>query len=81
MWNVDCCNLPAVAKALHKQLARFLRERRGELSYAQFARKLGVSPSTLHRMEQGEQNVTLETLEQIMNRLKCRWDEIFDGGE
>ncbi len=66
-----------MAKSLHDQLAKFLRKKRGDLTYLQFSRRLGISASTLHRMERGEQNVTLETLEQIMARLKCCLDDIF----
>jgi DNA-binding Xre family transcriptional regulator len=51
------------------------------LTYAQFARKVGLSDSTLYRMEMGEQNVTLKTLEQICDRLKCRVSDLFDEGK
>jgi DNA-binding Xre family transcriptional regulator len=51
------------------------------LTYAQFARKMGLSDSTLHRMELGEQNVTLKTLEQICDRLKCSVSDLFDEGK
>jgi transcriptional regulator with XRE-family HTH domain len=54
-----------MADRLAKQLAVFLRKKRGELTYQQFSRKIGISDSTLHRMELAEQNVTLKTLEQI----------------
>jgi DNA-binding Xre family transcriptional regulator len=37
---------------------------------------MGISDSTLHRLEMGEQNVTLKTLEQICSRLKCTIPEI-----
>lgn len=43
-----------------------------------FARKLGVSSSSLHRMELGEQNVTLKTLEHLLKRLKCSFADVFD---
>jgi DNA-binding Xre family transcriptional regulator len=64
-------------KRLAKQLAAFLRKRRGDLTFQQFSRKTGISDSTLHRMELGEQNVTLKTLEQICDRLKCSVAEVF----
>jgi len=38
---------------------------------------MGISDSTLHRMELGEQNVTLKTLEQICARLKCDVVDLF----
>jgi len=64
-------------KRLAKQLAAFLRKKRGDLTFQQFSRKTGISDSTLHRLELGEQNVTLQTLEQICDRLKCSISEIF----
>ena len=66
-----------MAKQLAKQLGAFLRKKRGDLTYAQFARKMGISDSTLHRLEMGEQNVTLKTLEQITERLKSKVSDIF----
>ncbi len=66
-----------MADRLAKQLAQFLRKRRGDLTFKQFARKTGISDSTLHRMEMADQNVTLKTLEQICGRLKCSVADIF----
>jgi DNA-binding Xre family transcriptional regulator len=68
----------AMAASLQVQLGRFLRKRRGELTLPAFARKLGISSSSLHRMEMGEQNVTLKTLEQLLKRLNCRVSDVFD---
>jgi len=69
-----------VAQRLAKQLGSFLRKKRGNLTYQQFSRKMGLSDSTLHRLELGEQNVTLKTLEQICGRLKCKVSDIFGDG-
>jgi DNA-binding Xre family transcriptional regulator len=66
-----------MAASMQKQLAQFLRKRRGEMSYPAFARKMGVSSSSLHRMEMAEQNVTLKTLEYLLKRLKCRVTDVF----
>ncbi len=68
-----------MAQKLAKQLGAFLRKRRGDLTYAQFAKKTGISDSTLHRLELGEQNVTLKTLEHLTERLKCSVRDIFPG--
>jgi transcriptional regulator with XRE-family HTH domain len=68
-----------VRSSLEKQLGAFLRNKRGERTFAQFARKLGLPPSTLHRLESGEQSITLGKLEQIMRRLKCDLSDIFEG--
>jgi len=43
----------------------------------QFSRKMGISHATLHRLELGEQNVTLKTIEHITNRLHCTVADIF----
>ena len=48
------------------------------LSYPEFSRKTGISASSLHRMELGEQNVTLKSLEGLMKRLNCRITDIFE---
>jgi transcriptional regulator with XRE-family HTH domain len=66
-----------VAERLAKQLGAFLRGKRGRLTYAQFAKRMGISDSTLHRLEMGDQNVTLKTLEHIARRLRCRMADIF----
>jgi len=62
---------------MQKQLGEFLRKQRGNLSYPAFARKIGISSSSLHRMEMGEQNVTLKTLEYLLKRLKCSVSDVF----
>lgn len=64
-------------ESLENQLARFLKERRGEQTYAQFSRKLGLPPSTLHRLEQASQSITLRGLQQILRKLKCGLAEVF----
>ena len=62
---------------LDLQLAKFLRKARGELSYAQFSKKTGVSHTTLHRLERGEHHLTLYKLETIMGKLKVRLKDVF----
>jgi transcriptional regulator with XRE-family HTH domain len=77
MWEGLPGRLPNVAASMQKQLGEFLRKKRGEMSYPAFARKIGISSSSLQRMEMGEQNVTLKTLEHLLKRLKCDVDEVF----
>jgi transcriptional regulator with XRE-family HTH domain len=67
-----------VRSSLERQLGTFLRKKRGEQTFAQFARKLGIPPSTLHRLENGEQSITLGKLEQVMRRLNCKLSDIFE---
>ncbi len=53
---------------LQKRLAKFIKEKRGETSQREFARKIGVSQASITRIENHEQNVTLDTLEHL-----CRY--------
>lgn len=62
---------------LRKQLAAFLKKTRGELTFVQFEKRMGISASTLHRIELCDQNVTLDMLEAITGRLKISISDIF----
>lgn len=54
-----------------KHLASELKRRRGELSMRDFALKVGLSKTSLQRIENEEQNVTIDTLEHLCWKLKC----------
>jgi hypothetical protein len=56
-----------------EQLGSFLKKTRSEQTFAQFSKKIGISSSTLLRIELGEQNLTLDTREHIMTGSKCCW--------
>jgi DNA-binding Xre family transcriptional regulator len=66
--------LPSV---LDQQLAQFLRQTRGDQTLAVFSRKVGLPLSTLYRLEQCEQSISLGRLYQIMTHLKCDLSDIF----
>jgi transcriptional regulator with XRE-family HTH domain len=66
-----------VRRNLDRQLAQFLRAKRGTLSYAAFSKRVGISYTTLHRIERGEHHLTLNKLETVLNRLKIRLKDIF----
>lgn len=66
-----------MGKSLDKQFGRFLRQKRDAASYAVFARQLGISASTLYRLETGEQSVTLGKMEDILKRLKAGVRDVF----
>lgn len=59
----------------HK-IAEFLRKRRGKQTYRDFAPKLGMSRSTLHRLENLEQSITIAKLHAIALRLRTSIEEI-----
>jgi DNA-binding Xre family transcriptional regulator len=60
-----------------KQLASFLRKRRGEMSLAQFGRVLGLTKGAVHNLEAASVSARLCTLQQICIRLKCKLTDIF----
>lgn len=64
---------------LDVQLARFLKQQRGEMSYSEFARKIGVGHMTARRLESGEHHITLKKLEVILDKLKVKMGDIFLG--
>jgi transcriptional regulator with XRE-family HTH domain len=69
--------MPPPPSALDQHLARWLRERRGEGTYATLSRTTGVPISTLHRLEMGQQSITLRLLDQILRRLRADPADVF----
>jgi transcriptional regulator with XRE-family HTH domain len=67
----------AVHYRLRKQLAEFMKRKRGDQTFQQFGRKIGLSDSTLQRIEMMEQNVTIDTIQHILDRLRCKVSDIF----
>ncbi len=64
-------------QSLDRAFAEFLKKERGERSYAAFARELGISESTLHRLSSGDQSITLRSLEAILKRLEVAPVDVF----
>ncbi|WP_425571963.1 helix-turn-helix domain-containing protein [Prosthecobacter algae] len=63
--------------SLDKELAAFLRRKRGDMTYKAFSQKIGLPPSTIFRLEQEQQSITLSKLQIVMDRLKCSVKDIF----
>ncbi len=59
------------------RLAKYLRRARGGMSYYAFGKKVGISHTTLHRIERGEHHLTLNKLETILNKLKISLSDVF----
>ena len=68
-----------VKPSMEKQLARFLRLKRGEATFAAFSKRLGIPASTLCRLEQAQQSISLGKLECILRRLNCALSDVFPG--
>ena len=64
--------------SLALKLARHLKRLRGEQTQRAFARKLGISQTTLNHLEQAKDNVTLKTVQIVCNRLKCSIGSLFE---
>jgi transcriptional regulator with XRE-family HTH domain len=77
IWNNGLASISLVPNTLEKQLSLFLRQKRGGMTFARFSKKVGLPPSTLHRLEQCQQSISLRGLYQIMRRLNCNLSDIF----
>lgn len=62
---------------LSSKLANNIRVRRGEQRQRAFAATLGISQSTLNKIENNNGNVTLDTLNTICKHLKCDIGDLF----
>jgi transcriptional regulator with XRE-family HTH domain len=62
---------------LDKQVARFLRKHRGKMTFAQFSKKTGLMASTLFRLENAGQSITVKKLHHVLKRLKCSVRDVF----
>jgi len=58
------------SEKLMRRIAKRFKELRGEMSQLEFSKKIGISQSSLNRIENREQNISLYVMEQVANRLK-----------
>lgn len=66
------------ASKLEQKFAKKIKALRGETSQLQFAKKIGIAQSTLNRIENREQSVTLYLLETIAEKLKIKPAELIE---
>ncbi|MDR1145448.1 MAG: helix-turn-helix domain-containing protein [Verrucomicrobiales bacterium] len=62
---------------LGKIFGNFLQHRRGDATYADFGRRLGITASTAYRLERCRQSPTLRLLDRILTRLNCNIRDVF----
>lgn len=62
---------------LSSKLANNIRTRRGDIRQRAFATTLGISQSTLNKIENNNGNVTLNTLDTMCKHLKCDIGDLF----
>jgi transcriptional regulator with XRE-family HTH domain len=63
--------------SLDKAFSDFLKALRGEQSYASLARKLGIAESTLYRLTNRQQSVTLRKIEKILRSQNLSLFDVF----
>ena len=66
---------------LRQRLAAELKRRRGDKSYRDFAQQLGISKTSLYRIEMGEQNVGVDMIEQLCWRLHCKVSDLLQDDD
>jgi transcriptional regulator with XRE-family HTH domain len=62
---------------LKQRLATFIISKRNGTPLRVFAQKHGLSFASVSRIEKLEQNVTINTLEELCKAFKCDIDELF----
>jgi len=63
--------------SLDKAFSDFLKTLRGNRSYSQLAKELGIAESTLYRLINGEQSATLRGVENVLQRLGLSPADVF----
>jgi hypothetical protein len=69
--------VPQPPSDLDKKFAQFLKKQRGGMSYAEFSRKTGLTASSLFRLENLQQSITLTRLHGLLKRLKATVPDFF----
>lgn len=75
IWDDSIGIVPDMGR-YRKHLATEMRRRRGKLSMRDFALKAGLSKTSLQRIENEEQNVTIDTLEHLCKKFKCEAEDL-----
>lgn len=74
----ETTSLDPLSVALGRRVAAIRQDRLG-LSQQDLARRMGVSPAYLWRIEDGRQNLSLRTLGRLAKSLSVTLAELFDG--
>ena len=62
---------------LRNRLAGFIREKRGDKTLREFSARYGLSKDTVKRVEQADQNVTIDTLYHMCKVFRCDVGDLF----
>jgi transcriptional regulator with XRE-family HTH domain len=69
--------VPLPPTKLDQAFAAYIKARRGDRSYAAFAKEVGLDPGSLHRLERAEQSITLGRLMRVLKRLNASLEDVF----
>ncbi len=78
-YNADMSKRKPPICTLAKRLGDHLTQLRAGRYLEDFCVEVGLSKSTLARVEQGTQNLTLKTLQSICDHLDCDIADLFPG--
>lgn len=62
---------------LRYRLARFIKDKRGKKTLREFAKRYGLSKDTVMRIENEEQNITIDMLEHLCKVFRCDVKDLF----
>jgi transcriptional regulator with XRE-family HTH domain len=65
-----------VSNPITRSFSKELRRCRGEMSYAQFAAKVGISKSLAYKLETSGEGATLRTIYRLACALGCSVEEL-----
>ena len=68
-------------KDLANELAKNIKDLRGDMTQREFAKKLNINVGTLNRIEQGQENITLKTIQRMCISLNCSVGSLFEGND
>lgn len=62
---------------LRNRLASFIKEKRGDKTLREFSTRYGLSKDTIRRIEDADQNVTIDTLQHLCKVFRCDIADLF----
>ena len=62
---------------LRKRLAKYIKDKRGDMSLREFAKRYRLSKDTVARIEGQEQNITIDTLDHMCRTFRCDISDLF----
>ena len=71
------CFIVSQMRQLRNRLATFIENKRGDKTLREFEVRYGLSKDTVRRLQKGEQNVTINTLQHMCKVFHCDIGDLF----